>query len=189
MTVKRYFWLGAGVMAFFIGPAFGQTASDTFSTIVSGDGTISIPENYREDMVFIGTWGIEGGEGEITSGFHNVYTSRDVVDHYQETGEFPDGAVLVKELLGAVSGRKTTGPISWGTDITGWFVMVKDREGRFPDNALWGNGWGWSLFNADDPANTVTTNFRVDCLGCHIPAKKDDWIFMEGYPLLTEGKE
>ena len=30
----------------------------------------------------------------------------------------------------------------------------------------------------------VTTNYKADCLPCHVPAKKDDWIYIRGYPEL-----
>ncbi|MHA1543908.1 MAG: cytochrome P460 family protein [Alphaproteobacteria bacterium] len=167
-------------------PAFSQTASDTFGTTVSEDGAIQVPDNYQKNMVFIGTWGIKGGEEDKIAGFHNVFTSQDVVEYFKKTGEFPDGAVLVKELMAATSGRKSTGDIAWAGEVEGWFVMVKDGTGRFPGNPLWGNGWGWSYFAADDPKNTLSTNFRSDCLGCHIPAKKTDWIYMEGYSILKK---
>ena len=103
-------------------------------------------------------------------------------------GPVADGVIIVKELLGAENGKKTTGNIAWAGDITGWFIMVKDRAGRFKGNPLWGNGWGWSLFNADDLANTVSTGFRQDCLGCHIPARKTDWIFTDGYSVLRKSE-
>ncbi len=66
--------------------------------------------------------------------------------------------------------------------------MIKDTAGRFPDNPLWGEGWGWALFNMDDPPKLTTTNFRTDCLGCHIPAKATDYVFINGYPTLKYQK-
>ncbi len=186
MAVNRNPWVAAVAIAFVGLPAFAQSAADTYSSVVSADGAIHVPENYQEEMVFIGAWGIKGSGAVKIAGFHNVYTTLDVVNHYQKTGEFLDGAVLVKELLDANSGRKTTGNLAWGGKITGWFVMVKDRKGRFPGNRLWGNGWGWSYFDAADSSNTTSTSFRSDCLGCHVPAQKDDWIFMDGYSLLKK---
>jgi hypothetical protein len=70
------------------------------------------------------------------------------------------------------------------TGVEAWSVMVKDTQGRFPNNPLWGGGWGWVLFNSDNPRQTVTKNWRTDCLGCHAPAKRTDWVFVEGYPIL-----
>lgn len=161
----------------------------TFSPYVDNTGNIRIPEEYRE-WVFLGSWHIAPKKGIDDSagaaGFHNVYMQASAVKSYRETGEFPDGAVIVKELLKSETGDLTTGEVSWATEIEGWFVMVKDTEGRFPNSPLWGNGWGWVLFNANDPKNTVTRNWRTDCLGCHTPAKRTDWVYVQGYPILRD---
>ncbi|MFD2029421.1 hypothetical protein ACFSKM_02005 [Ancylobacter dichloromethanicus] len=29
--------------------------------------------------------------------------------------------------------------------------MVKSSTDKFPENKLWGDGWGWSWFDADNP--------------------------------------
>jgi hypothetical protein len=167
----------------------GRGAESSFSPYVDTEGKISVPPTYRE-WAFLGSWHIAPQKGVDDSagaaGFHNVYTQLSTVEHYRRTGEFPDGAVLVKELLKTKFGKLTTGEVSWATEIEGWFVVVKDTKGRFPNNPLWGNGWGWALFNSDDPANTVTKNWRTDCLGCHTPAQSTDWVFIEGYPILRD---
>jgi hypothetical protein len=64
--------------------------------------------------------------------------------------------------------------------------MVKDTDGRFDSNPLWGDGWGWVLFNSDQPQTAVTTNYKTECVGCHIPARDDDWIYTAGYLVLTD---
>lgn len=51
-----------------------------------------------------------------------------------ESGRFPDGTVFVKELFATHTEKMTTGLVSRATDI----------EGRYPGNALWGDGWGWA---------------------------------------------
>lgn len=63
--------------------------------------------------------------------------------------------------------------------------MVRDRHARFQDHPLWGDGWGWVLINADAPTIPVTTNYKIECTGCHIPARRNDWIYVEGYPVLN----
>ena len=42
-----------------------------------------------------------GGHG--AAGLHNVYTQRETVEYFQQHGKFPDGAVIIKELLKAVT--------------------------------------------------------------------------------------
>jgi len=167
--------------------AGGAASRQKFSPYVDARGSIRVPEDYRQ-WAFLGSWhigpemGVDDEAG--VAGFHNVYTQRGTLEAFRETGGFPDGAVLVKELLKSEGGALTTGHVSWATDIEGWFVMVKDSQGRFPENPLWGGGWGWALFTSDDPGNTVSSNWRVDCLGCHTPAKDTDWVFVQGYPPL-----
>ncbi len=172
------------------------TLQSTYDSLVDKSGNISLPENFRRDWAFLGTWSIATEDVETSSaasghgaaGLHNVYTQLATIDHFRETGRFPDGAVIVKELLKASTDSMTTGTVSRGTEVEGWFVMVKDTKGRFPSNPLWGDGWGWSLFYAANPESTVTTNYKTECIGCHIPARKDDWIYLSGYPVLEEAK-
>jgi hypothetical protein len=105
----------------------------------------------------------------------------------QARKEERNGAVIVKELLKAVTAPMTTGTVSRGSEVEGWFIMIKDTEGRFTSNPLWGDGWGWALFNANKPDIPVTENYKTECIGCHIPARNDDWIYIKGYPVLKAG--
>ena len=161
----------------------GQSTSE-FSPNVDADGAISVPPDFRE-WAYLGTWSIAGDDEEGgAAGFHNVYTQPETIVSYRRTGEFPDGAVLVKELIETETGDMMTGRVSWAKRVSGWFVMIKDRQGRFKGNPLWGDGWGWALFDADDPATTVTEDYKSDCIPCHVPAEKDDWVYVRGYPVL-----
>ena len=136
-------------------------------------------------MVHLGSWFVaEGG----ASGFHDVYTQPETVAAYRETGKSPDGAVLVKELRAHDTGKYSTGDkVSFATgSLKQWFVMVKDANNRFPDNPIWGDGWGWGLYKPEDKSANVSTDYKVDCLGCHVPAKETDWIYVEAYPTLKK---
>ncbi len=161
------------------------SGSNVFSPYVNEAGKIRVPKNYRTGWTFLGTWSIasdkvEGG----AAGFHNVYTQPGTIEAYRKAGKFPDGAVLVKELLKTKTGPLTTGKVSWGDEVEGWFVMVKDNQGRFKGNPLWGDGWGWALFKADNPMETVTTDYKAECLPCHLPVQQNDWVYTYGYPAL-----
>ncbi|GJL80057.1 MAG: hypothetical protein NPINA01_30460 [Nitrospinaceae bacterium] len=157
-------------------------------------GAIRVPDNYTR-WATLGTWAHARTEGEPGSKeYHVVYTQPETIDYYLEHGRYPDGAVLVKELLHADTMPMTTGEaVSHATTIKGWFVLVRDTQGRYKESKLWGDGWGWSLFNADDAVKTVSTDYQADCLGCHLPAKQlarpdaqedDKWIYTLGYPVL-----
>jgi len=92
--------------------------------------------------------------------------------------------VLVKEVFATDHAQLTTGDAHWATNTKVWFVMIKDDKGRYPGNPLWGDGWGWALFKADAPDKQVATNYKKDCLGCHVPAQSTDWVYVQGYPVL-----
>ena len=164
--------------------SFSAIADDTFSPYVDEKGNISFPHSFRTNMVHLGSWFVpEGG----ASGFHDVYTEKESVEVFRKTGKFPDGTTLVKELRVSKAGSYTTGEgVSYATNgIKQWFVMIKDVKGRFADNPLWGDGWGWALYKPDDKDKNVATNYKVDCLGCHVPAKDKDWVYTEAYPTLS----
>ncbi|CAM2070139.1 Cytochrome P460 family protein [Sulfidibacter corallicola] len=154
----------------------------TYDTWVTDRGEISLPRDFRKDFAHLGSWFVPEGDA---SGFHDVYTQPEAVAHYRKTGTFPDGAVIVKELRANSGKPMTTGHPEWANDtLKQWFVMVKDGKNRFPGNASWGDGWGWALFQPGKKGNQ-STNYKSDCLGCHIPAKATDWIYVEGYPTLS----
>lgn len=157
-----------------------------FSDYVDGKGAITLPTSYREEWSHIGSW-VVPDERAPGYGFHDVYTQQNTVDAYKKTGKFPDGAVLVKEIRTIKSGPLTTGPkVEWAGDNAVWFVMVKDEKGRFAGNLNWGDGWGWALYKADDPSKNVSTDYKKDCIGCHVPAKQTDWVYIQGYPNLRK---
>jgi hypothetical protein len=94
------------------------------------------------------------------------------------------GTVLVKEVFGTTTSGMTTGTVSHATRLKGWFVMVRDSRNTRRGNALWGDGWGWSWFDAGDRSKTTTTNYKAQCQACHVPVRASDWIYVDGYPPL-----
>ena len=115
---------------------------------------------------------------------HEVFASPGAIDAYRESGQFPDGTVLVKEVYGTSTAGMTTGTVSHATRLKGWFVMVRDSGNTRPGNPLWGDGWGWSWFDAGKPLKTTSTDYRTACKGCHLPAQSTNWIYVDGYPVL-----
>ena len=61
---------------------------------------------------------------------------------------------------------------------------MHDSKNTHPDNKWWGDGWGWSWFDAGNPTKTTSTDFKSNCLGCHVPAQATEWIYVNGYPSL-----
>ena len=182
------------VLGSWVGWAGTKEGKPFAPNVNSETGAIRVPENYTE-WPTLGTWAhakVDGAPG--LQEYHTVYTQPETITYYKKKGRFPDGAVLVKELLNAETMPMTTGPaVGHATTITGWFILVRDTQGRFKGSSLWGDGWGWSLFTADDPNHTTSKNYKTDCIPCHTPARalaprnavnEDKWIYTFGYPVL-----
>ena len=121
--------------------------------VVDASGNLHVPHDYRITYEFLGTWAVAADQGQGSDELHFVYASPGTVSAYRKDGHFPDGAVLVKEVFRAATGPMTTGTVSRADSLSGWFVMVRDSKGRYAgDKLLWGEGWGWSWFDAANPS-------------------------------------
>lgn len=149
--------------------------------LVDKDGNIRKPTDYRDRYQLLGTYTVLDPKGNQ---MHVTYATPGTAEYYRKTGKFPDGAVLVKEIFSTDHAQLTTGDSHWATKTQVWFVQIKDEKGRFAKNPLWGDGWGWALFKSDSPDKQVATDYKKDCLGCHVPAKSTDWTYIQGYPVL-----
>jgi hypothetical protein len=149
--------------------------------LVDKTGNIRKPADYRDHFEILGTWFVLDPKGNQ---MHYTYASPGTAEYYRKNGKFADGTVLVKEVDGTTHAQMTTGDAHLAADYIQWFVMIKDDKQRFPNNALWGDGWGWALFKPDAPDKQIATDHKKDCLPCHIPAKANDWIYVQGYPVL-----
>jgi hypothetical protein len=158
----------------------GATAS-----IVDNKGNLHVPTDYRTSFQMLGSWAVAKDSDLGSKQLHVVYASPGTIAAYRKDGHFPDGAVLVKEVFDTNTQVMTTGTVSSAGTLTGWFVMVKDSVGRFPATKLWGDGWGWSWFDTNNPQQATTTDYKTDCQSCHLPAQHSDWIYTNGYPVLT----
>jgi len=152
--------------------------------VVNARGDLHVPSNYRAAYEFLGTWAIAAAKGVGSSELHNVYATPGTIAAFHTSGHFPDGTVLIKEVHETSTAPMTTGTVSHAGTLKGWFVMVKDSKNSHPGNVLWGDGWGWSWFDAGNPMNTTSTNYKTNCLSCHVPAQATDWIYTSGYPTL-----
>lgn len=166
------------------GIGFAATSSGGATAVVDAAGKLRVPANYRASYQYLGTWSVAADTGQGAKEMHIVYASPGAVGQYKKTGHFADGTVLVKEVFAAQTLPMTTGTVSHPNTLKGWFVMVRDSKNSRRNNPLWGDGWGWSWFNAGDPIHTTSTNYRNDCQGCHLPAKASDWLYVNGYPVL-----
>ncbi len=152
--------------------------------VVDATGNLHVPDDYRTTYQSLGSWAVAADQGQGSKELHVVYASLGTIAAYRKDGRFPDGAVLVKEVFQAATEQMTTGTVSRSDTLKGWFVMMKDSNGRYAGNKQWGDGWGWSWFDAGNPSKTTSTDYKVNCLPCHVPAEASDWVYVGGYPPL-----
>jgi hypothetical protein len=150
--------------------------------LVDKNGIISKPADYRDKFQILGVFSVASQSGDTD--LHYTYAPPGTAEYYRKNGKFADGTVLVKEVFGTDHGQMTTGDVHWAKGTKVWFVMMKDEKGRYPGNPLWGDGWGWALYKSDAPDKQVATDYKKDCLGCHVPAQSTDWVYVQGYPVL-----
>lgn len=150
----------------------------------TSNGKLKQPVGYRK-WVFVGSPltpnDLNDGEASFPE-FHAVYIDPESFAHYEKTGEFRDGTVLIKELSSV--GSKTS-PAGNGYDqgeFTGLEATIKDSK-RFKDQP--GN-WGYFSFGHTYPLKKeVAPNPTAACNACHEQnAKKTDWVFSKYYPVL-----
>jgi hypothetical protein len=154
--------------------------------VADAAGNLHVPDSYRSTYESLGSWAVAADQGPGAKELHIVFASPGTTAAYRNDGKFPDGAILVKEVHQAATKEMTTGTVSHADALKGWFVMAKDNKGLHADNKLWGNGWGWSWFDVGDPSKTTSTDFRINCLPCHLPAQASDWVYVGGYPRLKQ---
>jgi hypothetical protein len=191
MKVVRVFTLGIlGIGAIIAIAALGSIQATAISSAsqteaaVDAEGNLHVPRDYQTTYQPLGSWAVAADEGRGSKELHVVLASPGSIEAYRKDGRFPDGTVLVKEVFEAATKEMTTGTVSHAEKLKGWFVLVKDSNGRYPGNALWGDGWGWSWFDASNPTKTTSTDYRLNCKSCHVPARATDWIYVDGYPAL-----
>src|SRR3954471_11332765 len=76
--------------------------ADDFSPYVTKGGGISLPADYREKFVHLGTYAVATKPDKPVDEMHNVYARPEDVQAYRRDGKFPDGAILVKDVTPSV---------------------------------------------------------------------------------------
>jgi len=150
-------------------------------------GELERAEGYRE-WVYVGTPltpnELNPPEAAFPE-FHNVYIHPADFAHWKETGEFPDGTVIVKELVLVGSTQAVSGNGYFMGEFTGFETTVKDSA-RFPDEP--GN-WAYFSYGHSYPlAETAAALPTGACNTCHDANAADDWVFTQYYPILRAAK-
>lgn len=153
----------------------------------TADGELIRPEGYRS-WIYVGTPltpnDMNDGEAPFPE-FHNVYIHPDDFEVYSQTGRFPDGTALVKELVSVGSKEAPSGNGYFMGEFIGLEVTVKDAE-RFPDEP---GSWAYFSFGHEYPLAEVTSaQPTATCNVCHQANAADDFVFTQYYPVLSAAK-
>lgn len=170
-----------------IGAVVAQSEWETAEAASDPQALLHVPDaDYRRDWVLLGSFSVLADDPEAgAKEFHVVYTLPENVDAYRKTGAFPDGAVLVKDVFATGTEAMTTGTASYADTLIGRFVMVKNQADKYAGaSPLWGDGWGWAFYEGTETRKTVSTDYKQDCLGCHEPVRNQDFLHVQGYPVL-----
>ena len=149
----------------------------------TADGKLKRPVGYRK-WVYVGTPvtpnDLNDGEAPFPE-FHAVYIDPASFAHYEKTGEFRDGTVMVKELIGVGAREATSGKGYFMGDFTGLETSIKDTK-RFKDEP---GSWAYFSFGHKYPLKVeVSKNATAACNQCHQDNAKKDWVFSQYYPVL-----
>ncbi|MDZ7768604.1 MAG: cytochrome P460 family protein [Woeseiaceae bacterium] len=142
----------------------------TAATVALAAGPeVPYPEGYR-DWHHVKSMVIEEGHPLYGAfgGIHHLYANDKALEGYQ-SDTFPDGAVIIFDLLEAVhDGNAVT---EGARKVVG--VMHKDAK-KFAATG----GWGFEGFGGGDPANRVVGDQAASaCFACHQPQKAQDYTF------------
>jgi hypothetical protein len=110
---------------------------------------------------------------EAFGGIHHVYVNAAGADAARAGAAYPDGSVLVFDLLEgkAEGGAITEGPRKFVA------VMVKDATAYAPTG-----GWGFEAFRGDSRDQRVVTDAAAQCFACHRAARVTDHVFSRYRP-------
>jgi hypothetical protein len=135
---------------------------------------VPYPANYR-DWTHVKSMIIEQGHPlhGTFGGIHHLYGNEAAMKGYRE-GKFPDGAVIVFDLLEAVSADHTV--TEGARKVVG--VMHRDAT-KFAATG----GWGFEGFGGDSPTQRVVgPNAATACFACHQAKREKNYVFSDYRP-------
>ncbi len=142
-----------------------------FSVVAQLHDTSAFPKEFRKwahvKSVLVGP---QSAAFATEGGIHHIYANPKALEGY-ETGKFPDGSVIVYDLLETreADGNTIEGPTR-RID-----VMTKQSE-------LYGatGGWEYMSFPGGNPADgKLTAERQASCAACHTKRKDNDSVYSE----------
>lgn len=145
-------------------------AAIAVSGYAQGPTPVPYPNGYR-NWVHVKSMVIEKGHPlfEAFGGIHHIYANAAAMRGYR-SGRFPDGAVIVFDLLDA---KRTddSAIIEGGRKVVG--VMRKNAKAYAATG-----GWGYEGFKGDSRSERVVGVKAAEaCHACHAAQKSRDYVF------------
>lgn len=128
---------------------------------------------------------LNGGEAPFPE-FHSVWMEPAAYAHYKQTGVFPDGTVIAKELGLVGSTDEVSGSGYFMGKLQGFEITIKSKA-LYPDEP--GNWAYYSFGHQDEPYNASAKRAPAEaCNACHEASAEDDFVFTQFYPFLKAAK-
>ena len=168
-------------------PEAAATTQSPAKITYTSTGALQRPEGYRQ-WVYVGTPitpnELNPPEAPFPD-FHIVYIHPDDYVAYQRTGAFPEGTVLIKELVSIGSKKAASGNGYFMGDYIGLEATVKDSS-RYPNEP---GHWAYFTFGHKYPlADTTRAQSTETCNACHQESAAEDFVFTQYYPVLRAAK-
>lgn len=146
-------------------------AAGGFSLLAQLDAVAPFPKQFRKwahvKSVLVGP---QSAAFATEGGIHHIYANEKALDGY-ETGKFPDGSVIVYDLLETkeVAGNTIEGPTRR--------VDVMVKQGKLYSAT---SGWRYMSFPGGNPADgKLTVERQAACAACHARRNDHDSVFSE----------
>ena len=184
--------VGGGILAGVTAAVDAQT-SPTWGPTWAANGDLELPPNFRE-WVFLGSPLTPNALNNGQAGFpeyHNVYVRPEVLKIYRETGEWPEGTIMLKELQLTLpaeeqdgSRHEASGRGFFPGTLNGIDISVKDSS-RFADTS----GWGFFNFGHHAPPYPATAKVQPaeNCASCH-EANATKMVFRKFYAPILDAR-
>ncbi len=153
------------------------------------NGLLERPVGYRE-WIYVGAPltpnDMNDGKANFPE-FHSVYIDPGSWEHWKRTGEFREGAILIKEMIDVAGKQAASGNGYFMGEFIGLEAAIKSKR-HFPDEP--GN-WAYFTFTNPDLETLkprVAANPVGSCNACHGALAADDYVFTQHYPVLRGGR-
>ncbi|MFQ5752580.1 MAG: cytochrome P460 family protein [bacterium] len=153
---------------FFISLAVLMIVGIACMTSNAGDSKVDYPEGYRQ-WAHVKSMVLQEGHAlyETFGGIHHVYANEKASAAMKAGKPYPDGAVLVFDLLEAIADNNAI--VEGARKVVG--VMQKDSK-KFSATG----GWGYEGFKGDTKERVVE-DANASCHSCHMSQKGNDYVF------------